>query len=326
MPGRIRRRLAPLIDDLFNTPVAAIEAVIREEKCDAIFMQDYESTRFDQCIRIGRRIGVPVFATFTGTNPQPAWQKPFRRTTMQHAAGFVICAQSEIDRVRAAYDIPDARLLKLYYPLDPAIWYPEDRGAARQALGLDPAATIAVFHGMIHIRVKGLDILLDAWERVVGPAPDPRYRLVLLGDGPDAGRLAETIRSKGRDDVIFVNEWLHDRPLIRRYLSAADLYVFPTRVDAFGISVTEGMACGLPVVAARGRGTLDIFPEGERSGGVVVPSGDVEAFAEGLRRMLHNPSLRERLGASALRRVKDPDLGPAVGAALAEFFFPQESR
>jgi starch synthase len=240
---------------------------------------------------------------------------------MRRASGFVICAQSEIERVRAAYGVPEGKLRKVYYPIDPSIWFPEDRGTARAALGLDQDATIAIYHGLIHMHVKGLDVLLDAWDELFGTDPRGDRRLLILGDGVDSGALAERIRARGREDVVFVNRWHHDRSILRRYLSAADVYVFPSRVDAFGIAVTEAMACGLPVVAAAGRGMADILPGGEESGGIVVPSGDARAFARALGRMMEDKSLRERVGANARRRISEPAFGPAVGVALKEFLF-----
>jgi glycosyltransferase involved in cell wall biosynthesis len=314
---RIRRRIRLLLLDLLATPGRRIAAILRRERCDTLVVQDYETTRFDVCALIGRQLSIPVIGTFTGSTPQSRWHSLIRRVSLRCSAGLVICAQSELDRVHREYKVPHRKLLKLYYPLDRSVWYQEDRATVREALGLRLDVTIAIYHGAIDMNVKGLDILLDSWERVVGARPDPRFQLLILGSGKDAELLAD--RLQGRRDVLFRNEWIHDCSLLRRYLSAADLYVFPTRFDAFGIAVTEAMACGLPVVAGRGRGIADILPAGEHSGGLVVAAGDVEAFAAALSRLLQDRQFRLRIAACALERVADPSFGLFVAHTLERF-------
>ena len=67
---------------------------------------------------------------------------------------------------------------------------------------------------------------------------------------------------------------MNDRSVLRNYLLSSDVYVFPSREDAFGILVLEAMACGLPVVANDARGIPDIFEGVEESGAMVASRGD----------------------------------------------------
>jgi len=317
-PQRIRQRIRLILLDLLATPGWRIATILRREACDILLVQDYETTRFDLCALIGRRLSIPVFGTFTGSTSQSRWHNLIRRISLRWSAGFVICAQSEVDRMHRAYKVPHRKLLKLYYPIDRSVWFQEDRATVREALRLRQDVTIAIYHGAIDMNIKGLDILLHSWKRVVGARPDPRFQLLILGGGKDAELLAERVQC--RRDIIFKNEWIHDCSILRQYLSAADVYVFPTRNDAFGIAVTEAMACGLPVVASRGRGIADILPEGERSGGLVVEADDVEAFSAALGRLLRDRQLRIRIAACALKRVADPSFGLDAAHTLERFF------
>jgi glycosyltransferase involved in cell wall biosynthesis len=84
----------------------------------------------------------------------------------------------------------------------------------------------------------------------------------------------------------------------------------------------EAMACGLPVVSAAASGIPDIFEGGEESGGIIVESGNVNAFAHGLGRLLDDRQFCWELGQRGRRRAKAFSL-EAVGRQLAAVLVPR---
>jgi glycosyltransferase involved in cell wall biosynthesis len=116
--------------------------------------------------------------------------------------------------------------------------------------------------------------------------------------------------------VAWRNEYVTDRSAIRRFLAAGDVYAFPSRHEGFAVAPIEAMACGLPVVAADASGVPDVFDRGPDSGGLVVPRGDVEAFAAALGRLLDDPALGAELGRRARRRTEAAFSLDAVGRQL----------
>ena len=166
---------------------------------------------------------------------------------------------------------------------------------------------------------KGLDVLLGAWDRVRAERPGDELRLLLVGTGPDAGKLRTRLAERGRDDVHWVDEFLHDPAEIRRHLSAADVYAFPSRHEGFPVAPLEARAVGLPVVAADAQGVSDIFEGGEASGGLVVPPDDAVSFATALGRLLDDEVLRRDLGRRARARVESAFFLDAVGRELSRF-------
>jgi glycosyltransferase involved in cell wall biosynthesis len=110
-----------------------------------------------------------------------------------------------------------------------------------------------------------------------------------------------------------------DRALIRQYLSAADVYVFPSRREGFPVAPLEAMACGLPVVAAAAPGIADIFDDGEDCGGLVVPTGDSASLAKSLGRLLDDDAAARLLGHRARVRVEQAFSLKAVGDQLHAF-------
>jgi glycosyltransferase involved in cell wall biosynthesis len=140
---------------------------------------------------------------------------------------------------------------------------------------------------------KGFDLLLSAFATLA--SRHPRWRLDVLGEGPLLGELqkqAESLNLKGR--VHFCGAVAD--PFSR--LFAADLFVFSSRFEGFGMALAEAMACGLPVVSFDcPEGPADIIRDGVD--GVLVPAEDVGALAAALDRLMSDPQERQRLAARA---------------------------
>jgi L-malate glycosyltransferase len=98
--------------------------------------------------------------------------------------------------------------------------------------------------------------------------------LVMVGDGPDRGAAEDEARVLGvAADVRFLGKIDAVAPL----LAAADLYVFPSESESFGLSALEALASGVPVVAARVGGVPEVVKDGET--GILVALGDVDGMA-----------------------------------------------
>ena len=150
-------------------------------------------------------------------------------------------------------------------------------------------------------------------------------RLLLVGTGNDAEDLRRRIADMHLEGVLWIDKFLHDRTAIRLYLSAADVYTFPSRHEGFPVAPIEAMSCGLPVVAANVPGVTDIFEGGEASGGLVVPPGDGAAFSIALQRLLGNETFASELGKRAQRRANACFSLGEVGEQLRSFLFKSDA-
>ena len=307
-PLRVLRELSPYL----ATPVRALARELRRDGCSAIVTQEYEFPRFD-VLALRRPAGVPVFGWFQGGDYR-RWrlERLTRPAAMRRAAGLVVGPEAEAARLRSEYSRlpPVARLPN---PVDVELWRPEDGTPARRLLGIPETARVAVWHGRLEIRKKGLDVLLDAWSRM----STPNRVLLLVGSGPDLDEVAERVRDLS--DVILVGRLVDDRDELRSLLAAGDVYVFPSRHEGFAVAPVEAAACGLPVVAARVQGVDDAFPGGERSGAVIVPREDAPGLAAALDGLLADRGRAAELGRRARTRVVQAFSPDAVGADLRRF-------
>jgi len=91
---------------------------------------------------------------------------------------------------------------------------------------------------------------------------------------------------------------------IERYYAVADSLVMPTPYDAFGMVITEAMACGLPVVTTSLAGASELMTSGVQ-GFVVGGPTDIDGLAEAMRRLADSTELRVRMGEAAASLMTD---------------------
>ncbi|AZM54527.1 glycosyl transferase family 1 [Streptomyces sp. WAC 01529] len=143
-------------------------------------------------------------------------------------------------------------------------------------------------------RQKGQDVLLRAWASVTARVPGAR--LVLVGDGPDAGRL----RAGADASVTFAGAARDTADWYR----AADVVVLPSRWEGMALAPLEAMACGRPVVVTDVNGARESLPSAGRAHGLVPPE-DPAALARALVALLRDAELRDALGRRGRRHVLD---------------------
>ena len=170
-----------------------------------------------------------------------------------------------------------------------------------------------LFSGM-HRYYKGLKHLVAAAGAIDAP-------VVIAGEGPERSALMAQAASLGVE--IHFPGYLAHHELVA-HLHAASVFVFPSvaRSEAFGISIMEAHAAGLPVVATRlGTGVEFINEDGKT--GLNVAPGDDQALAEAVNRILGDPEAALSMGAYARDRIeRDFD---ACSLAAAEWTHYEEA-
>ncbi len=139
-------------------------------------------------------------------------------------------------------------------------------------------------------REKGIVDLIAAAAEI---SRDTRVEITVVGDGDDRMFLEARARALGVADRVFFRGALSDQDLWRAY-AEADVFALPSRKEGFGIVYLEAMWFGLPVIAAREKGALDVVRD--RDNGFLVPYGDPFAIAACLRSLTADPALGTQLG------------------------------
>lgn len=129
--------------------------------------------------------------------------------------------------------------------------------------------------------------------------------LLMVGDGPDRDGAQRLARELGvARDVRFLGK----QESIEHFMSCADLFLFPSEYESFGLAALEAMACEMPVVTSRAGGLPEVIDHGRT--GFLAPVGDVEEMA--------------RLAIGVLARPREArELGAAARASVTERFRPR---
>jgi glycosyltransferase involved in cell wall biosynthesis len=145
-------------------------------------------------------------------------------------------------------------------------------------------------------REKAHEILLDAVARLAPAHPDLRVRVA--GDGPRAAELRALAATLGIADRV---SFLGHRDDVDALLAEADVFVLPSRSEAFPNSVVEAMAAGLPVVATTVGGLPELVQPGRT--GLLVPPDDGAALARAIASLIAHPERARALGDTARETV-----------------------
>lgn len=162
--------------------------------------------------------------------------------------------------------------------------------------------------------VKGLNYLVDGIRLLVDRGINAR--LVLVGDGPERSSLERQIEALELQGRVKLTGFIHDA---RRMLSLFDIYVSPSLMEGFGMSIVEAMSCSLPVVATAVGGVTDFLSHRENA--YLVRPGDSEELAAGISYLIQNRDQARRMGARARRdsvRFKTENLVPLLEGLYAE--------
>jgi glycosyltransferase involved in cell wall biosynthesis len=143
---------------------------------------------------------------------------------------------------------------------------------------------------------KGFDRLLDAWALLPKQLRET-WRLDIFGQGEWEEKLKNQIQTLGIGDSAAVNKPTNQ--IFNEY-AASDFLVMTSHYEGFPMVMIEAMACGLPTVCFDFLcGPRDIIANGIN--GLIVPEGDLQAFANAMQRLMENPEELEHMSAQATK-------------------------
>ncbi len=175
---------------------------------------------------------------------------------------------------------------------------PDRRALAELARRLAvPTERFLLFVGGADPR-KNHRTFLQAFARCAAGLPD--HSVILVGDQlHQFGDMRETVRALGLDRRV-VCAGIVPMADLRLLYSHADLFVFPSVYEGFGMPVLEAMACGAPVMTS----SRTALPEVAGDAAVLVNPEDAEELADAMIRVLENSALRDTLRTKGFERVK----------------------
>jgi glycosyltransferase involved in cell wall biosynthesis len=236
------------------------------------------------------------------------------------AADHVFVITRAVLDLLAARGVPREKMSLLPNAVDAIEFAPrprEDRLAAR--LGLTNKVVIGTVGTFKHY--EGLSLLLDAAAAMRRSLGD-RFRLLLVGDGPEMDALTQKRTQLGLDDIVTMTGRVpHDE--VARYYALIDVAAYPrtgARVCHFvsPLKPLESMAMAKAVVVSDVKAQAEMVEDGVT--GLVVPADDARALERALTRLVGDAALRHDLGARARSWASAHRSWPAIAAAVTDVY------
>lgn len=187
----------------------------------------------------------------------------------------------------------DRRIVVIPNGLDLGVFYPEDKAAAREKLGIAADKKVILYGAgqAMHPR-KGFRFLRQALRRLAKEHKD-EYQLVIFGTSSLPAGIGIPVKALG-----FIN----DKRTLRLAYSAADVMIVPSLEESFGQTVTEAMACAVPVVSFLETGPASTIIH-KRTGYLAEYADDAD-LARGIEWVLSDEARRRTLAENARHRIE----------------------
>jgi len=236
-------------------------------------------------------------------------QNAFIKRLYQHVEGLlndvftdkvVFVARPIQALYQSLHVVPESKSCYIPNGIDHALVEQDFNGVGQRGeCGVPLNAMVVLYVGRLSYE-KGLNDLLPAFDQVA--AQYHNAYLVLLGDGQERSSLQDLA-----DTFLFVDRikfcGFQAHIKVARWLLNADVFVLPSYFESMPYTLLEAMTAGLPCIASRVGGNVDLVQDGET--GLLVDPGDVEGLTQALRRLLTDADLRERLGQQARAKVQE---------------------
>lgn len=213
----------------------------------------------------------------------------------------------KVEHSMLAPAVVEARVIP--HGVDLSVFHPADKQAVRVALGMPQDARVFLFvaNGIRRNIWKDYQTMRAAVALVAEHLYGQDLLFIALGEKAPRERM-------GRAEIHFV-PYQKEPETVAQYYQAADVYVHAARAEVWGLTITEALACGTPVVATAVGGIPEQIEDGVS--GFLTPPGDAAAMAARIEQLLSHYDLRLKLGANAAEYVSQHlDLNRQVEAYL----------
>ena len=276
-----------------------IAEVIKNEKLD--LMHVHYAIPHAVCAILGRDMAgsnIGIVTTLHGTDITVLGSDSSLKEAIRYGIekSDVVTAVSDSLRDQT-YDLiePDKKIETVHNFIDEREYFVKDASGLRSDLGIGKDDKV-----MIHVsnfrKVKRVSDVIETFSLV---RKELTSKLLLVGDGPEMGRIVEQVKELGLDDDVL---FLGKRDNLSELYNVSDLKFLLSEKEAFGLVLLEAMACGVPCIGTNVGGMPEVIRPGEN--GYLVELGDIEQAAKYAVKILSDPAEQLKLKKGALATVE----------------------
>jgi glycosyltransferase involved in cell wall biosynthesis len=298
----------------------AIEKTIREKKIDAIVLYG-AATNGLPAIYAARRHNIPVIFRSIDILNQLVVYPVLRPLTkmlekmVYTRADTVLTLTPSLSKYVADFGAKEDRIKLLPMPVDTGIFYPSPASAElRSRWDIGEKDNVILYMGTL-FNFSGLDLIIPRLPEIAGQVPD--VKLLIVGDGPQRGKLESIIREAGVGDKVIITGF-QPYETMPQYINTATVCLNPFRIcgatrEIFPGKIVQYLACSKAIVATPLPGLVAVTP-GEEQG--IAFADTPEDMATKLVELLKNNEYRQRLERNGLEYVKRVHSCESIAAQL----------
>ncbi len=277
-----------------------IAEVIKNEKLDLLHV--HYAIPHAVCAILGRDMAgsnIGIVTTLHGTDITVLGSDSSLKEAIRYGIEKSDIVTAVSDSLRdQTYDLiqPDKKIETVYNFVDEREYFPQDSVKLKAELGIDAAEKV-----MIHVsNFRNVKRVQDVVETFALALKKLDCKLLLVGDGPEMGRIVQQVRELGIDDHVL---FLGKRDSLAEFYNISDIKLLLSEKEAFGLVLLEAMACGVPVIGSNIGGMPEIIEPGVN--GYLVELGDTQQAAKYAVEMLSDAAQLQKLREGALKTVTD---------------------
>jgi len=244
-----------------------------------------------------------------------------RRILAKFADAFVSNSQAGKRYLVEALNVPEAEVFTRTYLVPDAKTLLKPLSEDQQSLGLKQP--IFLYVGRITAR-KGIKTLLQACA-ILKKQGYSDYTLLIVGKGDQQDELEAFIKEQDFPEQVNWVGWV-DYGSLGAYFQQADIFVFPTFEDVWGMVVPEAMVFGKPILCSNGAASCELVVEGEN--GYIFDPSNAQELSEKMRIFIDNPDLIESMGESSRQLIsqKTPETAAKAYVEVTSFLMGEEVK
>lgn len=324
----VLRKNADLPHGFFSNFAPALFNELRRQRFDALLIRGYGHVNSYWALLVARLADIPVVfhAETTLKRNVGGWKIATRdviiRQLLARMSAYMPIGQESLEFYQY-YGVPSCKLFLAPYAVDNDYYFAQygrwrtRRTELRHELGITDDRPIILYVGKLIQRKCPSDVL-EAFRALKDDA-----HLIYVGDGVLMDTLRETTSMQSMTSVHFVG--FQPQTQLPRYYALADIFVFPSLYEAWGLVLNEAMCCELPVVVSTGvAAQRNLVRPGEN--GLVFQPGDIETLRKHLQLLIHNPDLRHTMGQYSKQIISDWSYTEDVQATLQAVRYASSSH
>lgn len=257
-------------------------------------------------IPVARLLGKPIVMKFSCSGilvgMRDSWIARLELSLIKKWATRILVLNPGMGEEAREVGIDVSRLGWMPNPVDTDYFRPatlEQRAVYRQAYKIGPDTPLAVFVGRLDHQ-KRIPLMLGGFAKYISQRPEAV--LAILGDGPLREEVRQLAISLGLAKNIYFGGRVPSTGVLQ-WNQMADTCMLVSEVEGLPCSLLESMSVGVPPVVSRIPAHTQLIEDGVH--GILTEYGNEESIAEGLRRVLDDRALHDRMSAAARQRMID---------------------